>query len=582
MSARPESFVPHGTPRDVAAPRSAVAPATARAELRWAADTLLKVHPALTRAPARAALERTLAAQEARLGAAPTRDDVAIALQLLLASLGDPHTTAAPQATSARVLPVVFFAVSDAILVSPVTGVDTGLPDVARLVRLGGLTPTQLLDRLRQLVPGNDAWVRYRLGRIVDAEDVLRWLGVLEDSHVAISVERPDGTRVTASVPLEPATALAHRSAPVQALLQRATGMTGAWTHRGETYLWRVDGADRTGIFWLLSCVDSADYRAAVAAFFAAVHGAGATRVVLDLRFDGGGNSNVAVAFLMHLPARTIDSYGVEVRASGSAAQQRGADAAALAGAATGRDGALLVMQRPGADRARPARGLPTRPPALTTPGTRGTADHGGSARRGRGALFGTSPESAPRPSGRPGQQLVQRPVALRQPRLHAVDQHGVALVAVAEARDGDQPGSAVPEVLERHGVDHLAPRHVVPAEGLHQPLRPGHLQVPPFEAEVAFGGVLHEAPAAAGLHLHALDRETVAAAPPLRHQLRLGHRTPDALARGVEDALHTDLGAARRAQRVGGILRPRHRGSSFVRSRNAPSRSNRASSWRR
>ena len=337
---------------------SAVAPATARGELQWAADTLLSVHPALVSPESRTALEQTLATQQTRLGDAPTRDDVAIALQLLLASLGDPHTTGAPQAASERVLPVVFFAVSDAILVSPVTATKTGLPDVARLVRIGDLTPTQLLERMRQLVPGNDAWVSYRLGQVLNAEDVLRWLGVLEDDKVHVTVEQPDGTHIAATVALAPASQLAHRGAPVQALLQRAAGMTEPWTGRGKTYLWRIDEASSTGVFWLLSCVDSPDYRAAVDAFFTAVRDAGATRVVLDLRFNGGGNSNVAMAFLSHLPARTVHNYGEEVRPSDALAKQRGAEVDTLTEAAVAHDGDLLVMQAPGT-----AIAVPPKPP---------------------------------------------------------------------------------------------------------------------------------------------------------------------------------------------------------------------------
>ncbi len=325
-----------------------VDPGTARAELRWAADTLLQVHPALTRPQARRALERRLATQQVRLGDAPTRADVATGLQLLLASLGDPHTSAAPQAASTRFLPVVFFAVSDGVLVSPLSGGTTDLPDVGRLVRLGDLSPAQLLGRFRRLVPGNDAWVRYRLGQIVNAEGVLDWLGVVENGAVRITVEAADGSRATATVALQPSAELARRGAPLQALLQRAAGMTEAWTARGKTYMWRIDAASSTGVFWLLSCVDSPDYRAAVDAFFAAVHEAGATRVVLDLRFDGGGNSNVATAFLSHLPARSVRSYGVEVRPSDAVTAQRGNDPAALAGAAVAHDGALLVMQTAG------------------------------------------------------------------------------------------------------------------------------------------------------------------------------------------------------------------------------------------
>ncbi len=320
-----------------------VDPATARAELRFAADTLLAVHPALVTPAAREALEAELADDQARLGGAPTADDVAVALQLLLASVRDAHTTGAPQATSRRYLPLGFVVVSDGVLVAPVGGVDVGLPGAGRLVRLGNLTPEDLLARMRELVSGTDAWVGYRLGQLVNAEAVLRFLGVVDEGEgdapqrasVRVTVEDPDGGEVTARVPLVPVAELAQAASPLQALLQRAVGVAEEWQGRGPSWLWRIDAASGTGVFWLLSCVDSPEYRAAVDDFFRAVAAAGARRVVIDLRFDGGGNSGVATALLRHLPARVVRGYGETLRPSDEVASQRGTDADALARAAS-------------------------------------------------------------------------------------------------------------------------------------------------------------------------------------------------------------------------------------------------------
>lgn len=55
-------------------------------------------------------------------------------------------------------------------------------------------------------------------------------------------------------------------------------------------------------------------------------------------------------------------------------------------------------------------------------------------------------------------------------------------------------------------------------------------------------GGVLDEAPVAAALDVYALDDELVAAAPPLRDQLRVSERPPHTVAGGLEDALDADL----------------------------------------
>jgi len=327
------------------------APSAARADLRYAADRVLEVHPALTLPAARAAFERALTEQQDGIAADPSAGAVAMALQRLLASLGDAHTTAAPQAAAQLVLPAMFFATSDALLVSPLDGSDLGLPDVARVALLGTLTPDTVLQRMAALVPGPAGWVRYRSAQMVGAEPVLQWLGVLDGPDgdgVEITVRGSDGTMTRARVPLVPVATVRGRTAPLQARLQRAAGLDEDWT-RGSTYLWRIDEASGTGLFWLLSCVDSPAYRDAVDAFFQAVQEHGLRRVVLDLQFDGGGNSNVATPWLRHLPARTIHNYGVAVRPSQAVVEQRGTTREALVAGASSTDGALLVMQQPGA-----------------------------------------------------------------------------------------------------------------------------------------------------------------------------------------------------------------------------------------
>lgn len=346
------------TPRPVTPPP--LDRATAQAELRYAADAALAVHPALARPAAREAFQRTLAQLQARLGPTPTEGEVAMALQLLLASLGDAHTSSAPRAAATRYLPLSFFATSDAVLVSPVDGSATGLPALGRLESLGGLDADTLLQRMRRVVPGNEAWTRYRAAQMLGSEPLLRWLGAVQQDTVSVRVGTATGS-TSVLVPLVAATELAGRGSELQRGIERAAGLNQPWSHRGPTFLWRIDAASNTAVFWLLSCVDGPEYRDAVAAFFDAVAARGIERIVLDLQFDGGGNSNVATPWLQHLPARVIRNYGVALRPSQALTVQRGTGAAELAGQALARLGPLLVMQRQGMPTA-----VPPAPPLFT------------------------------------------------------------------------------------------------------------------------------------------------------------------------------------------------------------------------
>jgi len=58
---------------------------------------------------------------------------------------------------------------------------------------------------------------------------------------------------------------------------------------------------------------------------------------------------------------------------------------------------------------------------------------------------------------------------------------------------------------------------------------------------------VLDESPVTAALQLKPLDHKLVAATPPLRDELRIGHRFPNAVAWRIEDSLDADVAIAGR-----------------------------------
>src|SRR5688572_15363594 len=181
-------------------------------------------------------------------------------------------------------------------------------------------------------------------------------------------------------------------------------------------------------------------------------------------------------------------------------------------------------------------------------------------------------------------EQLVERLVALVEPLLHPRLEHPVALLGRVEERERHDFRAAVADVGELQGFDDHVSRHAVPLEGLDDAVLRRHLAEPSLEAVLALGSVLDEAPVSAALQLELLDDELVAAAPPLRQELRVGEGAPHAVARCIEGALDADLTVARLRdrRRVCGFRCCAHDASPLVRSRNFPRRSRRAStiSW--
>src|SRR5678816_2698464 len=83
-----------------------------------------------------------------------------------------------------------------------------------------------------------------------------------------------------------------------------------------------------------------------------------------------------------------------------------------------------------------------------------------------------------------------------------------------------------------------------------------------------------HKPPVSSALDFQPLDHELVAAAPPLSNELAIGVRAPYPVARGVENALDTNLAIRRRGDRgfVRGFGSWGRHDSSFVRSRKSSS----------
>src|SRR5690606_1523850 len=89
----------------------------------------------------------------------------------------------------------------------------------------------------------------------------------------------------------------------------------------------------------------------------------------------------------------------------------------------------------------------------------------------------------APRGGDTLCEQCVQRGVALVHPLLHAGLEHAVPLRWRAEEREEDEPRAAVPEVLERRGLDDDVSWHPVPLARLHDALRRDDLAIAALEA---------------------------------------------------------------------------------------------------
>ncbi|MDX5474559.1 MAG: S41 family peptidase [Bacillaceae bacterium] len=81
---------------------------------------------------------------------------------------------------------------------------------------------------------------------------------------------------------------------------------------------------EQVGYYFLSQCIVSEEYEKSVTDFFKNVIEQNINKVVLDLRDNGGGNSQVMYPFLQHLPAKFIREFEVQLKYSEEASNQNG------------------------------------------------------------------------------------------------------------------------------------------------------------------------------------------------------------------------------------------------------------------
>lgn len=268
----------------------------------------LELHPVLA-APAKRRAFLAVADAALYKAATPLPDWRIVAIEdRLTAWFRDPHTAAYPFAAAysgSHELPLEFYWSADGLVVLRLPDTPEGIHTGDRVLAFSGVSTRSVERRLAGLIAG-DAIFRRQLGSLyLQTDSTLRSLGlVLPDGRVALRLQRADGTAFTAALPLLP-TDKGSFATDGQALTRFYAAyllpdrllMHG---HVNSTWAWAV--TPHYGFFLLESCVYDASYQQAVSAFFRQVAREGSPVVVLDLQENGGGDSDVVIPWLEHLP----------------------------------------------------------------------------------------------------------------------------------------------------------------------------------------------------------------------------------------------------------------------------------------
>lgn len=275
-----------------------VAPAAAKAQISSLASHVEHYDPHLKKPAIRRKFMMTARRLEASIvGPVPTWRDWLLQ-QKLLRTMNDPHLALYPIRLENQLLPATIHWVSNGILISPDRWAhNRPFPKNSQLLKIGSYTPFTLLKKRESLFPGTAEWVKE--SKYLPAY-YLRWIGVVNSKgDVKVEVRTPDGTVKRIELPLI--------TLPKNWFEQVIKRNANTW------FSWHIYKQEDIGWFSLRQMNFTKRYERAVTAFFRAVEKAGITRVVVDLRRNGGGWSLAEAPFFEYLGVKRFRDYNKEI-----------------------------------------------------------------------------------------------------------------------------------------------------------------------------------------------------------------------------------------------------------------------------
>ena len=230
--------------------------------------------------------------------------EIVLRLMRLVASAGVAHNTLrfpGPMGFN-QGLPLDFQWFPDAVVVTGATN-DYEAAIGSRVIRIGKMTPGELLDQLTSYIPHeNESWLREMAPAYLRLEAMVRHFGLVDDNgKVALTLEKSGQKAFTQTVALGPygvkMTGL-YQSLKTPEVLYRS--------RPGEPY-WHKYLDDSQTLFIQYNVCQSNPrhpFDAFVREALAEADAHPVKRVVIDLRWNGGGNSTIMTPLLDGLAAR--------------------------------------------------------------------------------------------------------------------------------------------------------------------------------------------------------------------------------------------------------------------------------------
>ena len=281
-----------------------------RQDLRELVRHIRTTHPDPWHDISRGVFDGAVSALDERLGDLGS-DAFMVEAMRLIALLGvrDGHSGIFPPEQPGHLLPIRLYRFDDGVFVVDATDDHTELVG-SEVTRLAGRAIAELWSAVEPLVPrDNDQTRLARIPQYLTVPEVLHGLGVIDDpsAPVGLTVETGDGT---ATVDVEPIAASMYATKfdvwnpLIPPALPSGPG-AASFEHAGE-FQWFARIEDAAYVGYHVTIGETGDLARQI---LRAVSG-GAERVVLDLRFNPGGNNTTYAPLLEALQDPLVDRPG--------------------------------------------------------------------------------------------------------------------------------------------------------------------------------------------------------------------------------------------------------------------------------
>ncbi len=174
-----------------------------------------------------------------------------------------------------------------------------------KVIAIGNKSTSQLLRKLEHIIPAENLhYIRYKAGIGLTREALLSYLNLIQDNSIKYTVQR-NGNEVELNMPLT-----------------NKSKITSKQTSR-PWVRFEIDEKLSLGILTLDKCIYNDEYKNKLMEFFAEVKKHNIQHVAVDVRKNGGGNSQVIDEFLSYLDINKYKRFSMEVRYSKATKEQR-------------------------------------------------------------------------------------------------------------------------------------------------------------------------------------------------------------------------------------------------------------------